>query len=245
MNRLLLIFCLLLSVGELSAQGFYFGVKGGATIGTQNWNGFERDPLWKYHGIAFIESISENQPFALFLQAGFHQKGSAIRNRNFQDPFNPGQVIRPPAFEFIFHNISLTLGAKQKFDFTGSTKAYYLLGIRGDYTVDTNLDVYNSFIERNPAYAFFPIDEDFFIQEFNYGVTFGGGLEFNFTEFIGGLLEFTVNPDLSTQYRQPEIPNVRDPNTGNTRTIPERNIKNITFEITLGLRFLRKVEYID
>ena len=59
------------------------------------------------------------------------------------------------------------------------------------------------------------------------------------------MIEFTVNPDFSLQYEQPAIPNVIDPITGQTRTLQERRIRNLTFEITVGARFLRKVEYID
>ncbi len=70
-------------------------------------------------------------------------------------------------------------------------------------------------------------------------------MEFSFSEFIGASLEFTVNPDFSLQYRQPAIPNVRDPWSGQNTTIPERRIRNMTFELTAGFRFLRKVQYLD
>ena len=137
------------------AQGYAFGVKGGLTLATQNWdNSLQRDVAIKYHGIAFIESISEEDQFALFAQAGYHVKGSAIRNRNF--PTNFGQVVRPPAFEFLFYNISLTLGAKQKFELGSSSKWYWLLGVRGDYTLDTNLDEFTqSLISIIVALRFF------------------------------------------------------------------------------------------
>jgi hypothetical protein len=237
--------CFCLALTDLSAQGFAFGVKGGLTIGIQNWEGFEMDPLFKYHGIFFLESISEEDRFALYSQLGFHQKGSALRNRMVFNNIN-GQPFRPPAREFIFNNISLGVGAKQKFEFGGeNSKAYYLLGVRADYTADTNLDEYTRFIEANPSFAIYPIDDTQFIREFNYGITVGGGIEFALSEFIGTLIEFTVNPDFSLQYEQPEIPFIQDPWTGNTRSIPQRRIRNLTFEVTAGFRFLRKVEYID
>jgi len=65
---------------------------------------------------------------------------------------------------------------------------------------------------------------------------------------VGMTLEFTVNPDFSNQYNQPQIDNVIDPNPNSIRptfTIPERQIRNLTFEVTAGFRFLRIVEYID
>ena len=247
MKKIILPFLILaaLALQSRAQGGFAFGIKGGPTIGLQQGEGFEQDPLFKYHGIAFIESITEENAFGVFAQLGYHQKGSAIRNRLFTNLIN-GQPFRPPAREFIFNNLSLTGGAKQKFPLgSGNSKAYYALGIRLDYTLSTNLGEYTRFIEANPAYAIYPIDDTQFIREINYGVTLGGGVEVPFSEYVGALIEFTVNPDFSYQYEQPEIPNVLDPYTGNSRTIPERRIRNLTFELTVGFRFLRKIEYID
>lgn len=241
MKKLFLLVFGLFLLSTLGAQSSAFGLKGGLTIGIQNWGGFEQDPLLKYHGIAFIESYNPDEPFAVFAQAGLHQKGSAIRNRNYRD-LNGTGFIRPPAREFIFNNLSLTLGAKQKFILSGSTQWYWLLGVRGDYTIDTNLDEYN---EINLVYPIYPLDSDLFIRDFNYGITFGAGLDLPVADLIGILLEFTVSPDLSYQYVQPAVGNVVDPYTGGTRTISERRIRNMAFEVTLGFRFLRLVEYVD
>ncbi|MCB0375601.1 MAG: hypothetical protein KDD04_06755, partial [Sinomicrobium sp.] len=73
----------------------------------------------------------------------------------------------------------------------------------------------------------------------------GAGIDLPVADLIGILLEFSVNPDLSYQYIQPAVGNVIDPYTGNNRTIEERRIRNLTFEVTLGFRFLHLVEYID
>ena len=233
-------FSIIVAASSVSAQSFAFGVKGGLTLGVQKWNGFEQDPLIKYHGIAFIESAEESNQFSLFAQGGYHLKGSAIRNRNFFNGYS-GQFERPPAQQFIFRNISLTTGAKRKFELgAGTAKAYYLLGLRGDYTLSTNLKEYE---ELNQFSGYFPFEQ--FVRKWNYGVTVGGGFEVPFGEFVGGLLEFTISPDFSTQYKQPAIPNIIDPYSGNTRTLGERTIRNITFEVTLGLRLLRIIEYVD
>lgn len=228
----------------LCAQSYAFGIKGGLTVGTQRWTDFERDPSYKYHGIVFIESSEENNTVGLFAQAGYHIKGSALRNRNFINPIS-GNLFRPPAYEFLFRNASLTVGAKQKFDFATQSKLYYMLGVRGDFTISTNLGKYSEFNELNPAYAIYPFDEPTFIRDINYGLTIGGGIEFPFSEFVGMLLEMTINPDFSDQYQQPAIPNVTDPYTGTPRTIPERKVKNLTLELTVGFRFLHKIIYID
>ena len=105
---------------------------------------------------------------------------------------------------------------------------------------------YTDLLEANPILAgLYPIDSDEFIRNINYGITAGGGFETTLSEFVGLLFEFTINPDFSIQYQQPRIDNVLDPYTGNTRSIAERKIRNLTFELTVGFRFLRKVEYID
>lgn len=241
MKRLLLFSVFLVfSIGAWS-QSFAFGVKGGLTLGLQKWSGMEMDPLAAYHGVVFIESLSEENKYALFAQAGYHVKGSAIRNRNFID--RQGNFFRPPAYTFKFNNISLTLGAKQKLDFKGNTKVYYLFGIRGDYNINTNLDQYTQANQLYPG--FFPFDSRELIRPVTYGVTLGGGFEIPIADMISALIEFNINPDFSYQYIQYEIDNVTDPYTGNTRTIPDRQIRNLTFEVTVGFRFLRIVEYVD
>lgn len=213
---------------------FAWGVKGGLTLGFQQWNRGDRQTLPAYHGIMFIESASEEDKFAVFAQAGFHVKGSAVRLRNI---FLNGTRSNQFTDRYEYYNASLTLGGKQKFDLNENLKYYYLFGIRGDYTLGTNLDDY---ADRNSL--FYP--DNGFVREWNYGVTIGGGFEFPFSEFISGLLEFTFNPDFSRQYRQPPL-TVPDPfNPGNSRMLSETEIINRTFEVTLGIRFLRRVEYV-
>ena len=218
--------------------GYYFGLKGGLLLGTQAWNNFERDPLVKYQGAVFIESVDD--AFSLFAQAGLHRKGSAIRGRNFIGINN--EPFRPPTQEFIFNNVVLTVGGKKKNWLSASSTWHYMFGLRGDYTVSTNLDEYKPINEANNS-LFFP--DDAFVQKWNFGVTLGGGAEFELSELVGVILELTVNPDFSLQYRQPAIPNVYSPITQTNISIPERTIRNVTFEISAGFRFLRKVEYID
>lgn len=237
-KNILLLFSFLVFAQLLSAQSYAFGVKGGLTTGFQQWDNFERDPLFSYHGIAFIETAPEENKFAIFAQIGYHIKGSAIRNRNFVNVVT-GNITKPPATKFKFNNISLTLGGKQKYDWGAANKFYYLIGFRGDYTINTNLDQYKDFNNVFPIYPF-----DAFVRKWNYGATVGGGIEFPISDYVSGIVEFTVNPDFSKSYRQPPLFNVINP-FGPNRNFTEREITNTTFEITVGFRFLHEVEYID
>ena len=243
MKKIVLLGVLTLGSFFAFGQGFYFGAKGGLSVGFQNWSGLEQDPLFSYHGDVFIENKTEGNQFAVFAQLGYHVKGSALRNRSYIN--SVGTYNRPPAREFRFNNVVLGLGGKQKFNFGQKSKYFYSVGIRVEYTLNTNLGEYTQFILSNPAFAIYPIDSDQYIRKINYGLIAGGGLEFEFSEFYGMMLEFTVNPDFSNQYMQPAIPNVTNPYNGQSTTIRERKIRNLTFEVSLGFRFLRKVEYID
>ena len=229
-----------IGINAQETGGYYFGVKGGLSIGFQKWNSFERDPLFRYHGIIFTESATEEN-VGLFAQAGYHLKGSAIRTPSITNSFGTFNGFTTP---FEFQNLSISVGAKQKFDIgVSDNKFYYIIGIRGDYTIGTNLRP-DGISENHPFFFSYPFDD--FVNEINYGLIGGGGIEFPLSEFVGALIELTVNPDFSKQYNQPEIRNVINPISGNNSiTIPERNIVNTTFELTLGFKFLRKVEYID
>ncbi len=245
MKRVILMVAIAAACMNLNAQGTVYGIKAGMAMATQQWQSFERDPLFLPQGDFFIEDVPESNSFALFASLGYHPKGSAIRNQFFNNIFN-NQLTRLPPQRFIFHNASLVLGAKQKFDIgRGDTRFFYSLGIRGDYTFDTNLDEFDEVNTFGLGLTTLPVDDPTYIREINYGVTIGGGMEYSLGEFVGLSLEFNLHPDFSFQYEQPEIPNVTDPFTGNQTTIRERQIRNIAFEVSLGLRFLRKVIYVD
>jgi hypothetical protein len=225
---------------DLKAQGTAYTFKGGLSLGAQKWSGYDQGPLFKYHGAICAESLDETAQYSIFAQAGYHLKGSALRNQRF---FNQnGDIYRLPSQQFIFKNISVLLGAKRKYNMTDAVKAFYLVGLRGEYTIDTNLDKYKPFNELNRT-LFYP--DNSFVKRWNYGLTIGGGFELALGELVGATLEFSVSPDFSYQYKQPSIPNVYNPITRQNGTIPERNIRNVTFEISAGIRLLRVVEYVD
>ena len=118
---LFLSFCLSVQAQEGSA----FGVKGGFTIGTQQWNNLDQGPLFTWHGDVYVESLVEGNAFALIAQLGYHNRGSARRNQRI---FTQNSDFFTINQSFEFNNISLMLGAKQKYDLNTNSKFYYLIG---------------------------------------------------------------------------------------------------------------------
>lgn len=239
MRKFLIFLFSFLPGAVLMAQSTAFVIQGGPTIGTQLWDNSQRQLLFAGHAALGVESVNnESDKNALFAQLGYHIKGSANRF-NFIDPRGGFNIFSQP---FKFNNLSLVVGMKQKFDMgrSGRSKYYYTAGIRGDYTLSTNL---NELLEQQPALTGFYPDEGG-VRHFIFGVSAGGGLQFELSELIGGQIQLSINPDLTYQYFSGPIPNVPDPfNPGQNFTIPERRIRNTTLEISLGLRLLRKVEY--
>lgn len=229
---------------QTAAVGTVFGIKGGGTLATQNWGGLEMDPLYTWHAVGTIESWDAENKNTLFMDLGYHVKGSALRNRNFFDPFN-NLFSRPPAQKFEFYNASLAVGFKRKYPIFEEQKFYYLLAVRGDVNINTNLDQYEEFNLLFPSYALFPVNDYNFIQRFSYGFTLGGGVEHPLTDNIETIVEVSFHPDMSNQYRQPAIPNLLDPFTNTPVTLPERRIRNLAVELSVGFRFIRKVIYTD
>ena len=236
------VFCLFFSTLVLEAQSTAFVISGGPTIGSQRWdNYFEREPLLRYHGALAVESINnENDRSSLFAQIGYHVKGSATR---FQFYTQGGGLSRLTE-SFEFHNASLIVGAKQKAPLGSSgMKYFYFGGLRGDYTISTNLDELAESTVGNPwLRVVYPFEG--FVRKWIFGLSVGGGLEFPFGDLVGAQLQLSLHPDFTLQYNQPPIPNVIDPyNPGQSFTIQERQIRNTAIELSLGLRLLRKVVY--
>jgi len=230
--------------GKMTAQSTAYVFQFGPTIGVQKWdNSFEREPLFKYHGALSIESIdNEDDKNSLFMQIGYHIKGSANRFRYFN--INSGAPSGSFTEEFRFNNISLVLGAKQKrpFGASGNSRFFYGGGLRINYTLSTNID---NLSNNSPTLAIFYPSVGF-MNRWMAGFTVTTGIEFKLNELIGGELKLSIQPDVTLQYNQPAIGNVIDPyNPGNVITISERRIRNAAVELGVGLRLLRKVEYVD
>ena len=256
-NFLIFVFALLLSPLLTSAQdleqegeygvdwgGYLFGVKGGLSLGNQDWSGLETELLLGYHGDLYLESVPAQGRFSFYGQLGYHTRGSRISRRR-GNLFNGGQVVLPSE-DFRFYNVSLGLGAKSVFGYSQFGDFYYSLGLRLDYNLSTNLSDYNILDQTNGT-SFrlnFPLDSPDFIKDITYGASFGAGILFPISEKMGGTLELQAHPDFSFQYESGQIGGVID-GSGTPRTLPARAIRNFTIELSFGLRFLRKWTYVD
>lgn len=233
--------------GEYGADwgGYLFGAKGGLSLGNQDWSGIETEFMSGFHGALYLESVPANGRFSFYGQLGYHTRGSKIsRRRAFT--FG-GSRVTLPADDFRFQNISLGIGGKSVVAYTRFADLYYSLGLRLEYSVSNNLGEYdqlstttNSFFRLN-----YPFDSPDFINEITYGASFGGGALFPLGDKAAGFIELTGHPDLNFQYNQGPIENVIDPFGGGPRTIQSRMIRNFTIELSVGIRFLRKWDYID
>jgi hypothetical protein len=248
MKHILAIISLFLWTVPSFSQGYAFGVKGGLTVGSQSWNegGSQNNSLlFKYHGALFIENAPEDATSVAFAQVGYHTRGSAFRFRRGIGVTVDGTQIDIPAFkqEFLFNNAALILGFKRR-GVLNVPSAFYTIGLRADYTLSNNLP---SCQAPRTGFYFFSQCQDF-VRKFNYGLSLSGGWEFNFSDLVGSFIELSVHPDISRQYFQPPITglNFFDPYTGTSiNGIPEQSIRNLTFEISIGFKFLRKVIYVD
>ena len=256
MTRLLFLLCLLPAL--LSAQylderdgeygtdwgGYFYGLRGGLSLGSQDWSNIETGLNLGFHGDLFLETIPSQGRFSFWGSLGYHQRGSRIRRQRaftFQ-----GNAVTLPADNFVFNNAVLSIGGKQVFKYIGVTDAYYLIGVRAEYNLSTNLGEYDELIAYGQGIRRnYPFDSYEFINRFTYGATVGGGLNTPLTDGIGGFIELTVQPDLNFQYNQGQIDNVIDPFGGTNTSIGERAIRNVTVELSVGLRFLRQWRYVN
>ena len=222
---------------SISAQdGFAWGIKGGLTGGQQSWSGSDSDLLFRYHGAAYIESLGETSGSVLYAQAGYHVRGSAFRYLgNFVAP--NGQTFRPATTTYQYRNAAVGLGMKKLKPISDNISYYYGFGLRGEYTINTNLP---SIEDKLGAY--FLVKE--YVRPFNFGATLSGGIQTKLSDLIGLVGEISIHPDFSRQYFSPPLL-VYNTFTGGNEPTSERSIKNLSFEISVGFRFLRKVVYVD
>jgi hypothetical protein len=233
--------------GAIVCSKLLLGVKGGLAVGQQRWDeqgSAQNSLLFAPQGDLFYESAPEEANSVIFASAGYHVRGSALRSRGGVGVDLNGQPIQFKGFtqRFMFNNAALTLGVKRR-GVLGKERAYYAVGLRGEYTLGTNLEDGAS----GSPYAIFFLTKTY-VRKFNGGLSLFGGYEIPFGDMVGAFIEVGIHPDVTRQYFQPPIAglNFRDPYSGETiRSIPQRSIRNLSFEVTLGFKFLRKVIYLD
>lgn len=218
---------------DLASQSFYFGPKGGLTIGTQKWQAYSnRRPLLNIHADIFIESYSPENKGSFYTQLGYHTRGSSIR---FINTLNLNSFTQG----YSFNNLSLILGVKSPVK--GLSKSYpnyfYGVGVRAEYTLFTNLEEFLGTASAN----FYPLDQ--FVRKFMYGINISGGILFDRREFVQPFIEFSLQPDLSPQYDQYFDLTTTNPWTGQPQIIRANKIRNVSFEVSFAVKFLRKVIY--
>jgi hypothetical protein len=231
------IFCLsllfvlvLMTDRSVSAQGGYvFGFMGGPTLSTQKMRGFQREPFLRYHGLAFIESVSEYSPNSLYARLGYHVKGSAINTTRYFDLDGNEYPRRSSSMEF--HNLSFSLGVKQRREL-GNLYYHYAFGVRGDYNLKGKFGDLFKGLEGAQ-------------NKFTYGVNVDAGIEFPLSELVSAVIEIGISPDLGEQLFIPPQNTGYTYSDGRPIILPETSLTNVVFELRAGFRFWRKIVYID
>lgn len=231
MRSLLIICALLLSCVSIDAQSFWFGPRGGLSVGTQQGGGLGVQPMLGYHAGFFLETYDEgNEIGSLYANIGLHQRGRSTRRF-----FSRIQNVTIAGINYRYNNVCLELGAKKFY----RDRMYYKMGVRAEYSAFNNLEEISTRVIS--IYSPFPQ----FVRPFTGGITIGGGYQYELAELYGIAIEFNIMPDLFNQYTSPAIDNLIDPFSGQPRSIGAQQVRNTTLEITFAMRFLRKVIYID
>lgn len=227
MNKFYAILSLSFLCLTLSAQNTSLGLKGGFTLASQSWDGFQRQTLPTYHALGIFESRGEwntsgNMPrrSGFRLELGYRQRGSAVRT----------QFVRPGSNDITrqlrknqFHHISLMLGAKGEYKLGGQAAAYYIAGINIGYTFSDTL-------------LFVGLDN--YINDFTIGVALGAGIDYD----LGGIslfAEAAIFTDFTRQIYVPAgLPFVFYDSSGRPQqsVYPEQKVTNLALELSVGFR---------
>ncbi len=205
-----------------------FGIKGGTTIGFQNWNGQQRQALVEPlgNGELFYETPFDSTS-SFIIETGYHKRGSAIwqRQTTYNDP-TLGREITIPAttYKSVFECVNLQAAFRKSFPLSNGFVSYALIGIRLEYM----------FRDTIAFYAQLPIVGK---NNFLYGVSVGGGIEKRIGRSpIVIQLEAQLQPDFAKQIEQPAY-SYYDQYQRQVLTFPEQKVINVTGEITLGLKY--------
>jgi len=204
--------------------GTYIGVKGGLSLTNQVWQSQVTTDIIFAPGVdIFSESYDAFSYSSLYAQLGYHQRGSGL-----------GFSLSQRFATYRFHNISLELGGKRIVIDKETYDGYWLIGIRGEYTVGTNLSSVR-------GTSIFNIVDDEFVRKFNYGLSVGGGFERELDHQQVVFVELVFSPDLSAQYDQPfQLGPIENPfNTAQPIFIDPQKVRNYSLELKVGYKWLR------
>lgn len=211
----------------LSAQNSSLGVKGGFTLASQSWDGFQRQTLPTYHALAVFESrgdwnssgdIPRRSGFRMEL--GYRQRGSAVRTQFTQIGSN--NIVRQLR-KNQFHHISLFLGAKGEYQIGGQAAAYYIAGVNIGYTFSDTL-------------LFVGLDN--YVNDFTVGVALGAGIDYSLGA-VSLFSEVAIFTDFTRQIYVPAgLPFVYYDSSGRPQqtTYPEQRVTNLALEVSVGFR---------
>ena len=222
--KILTIAAVIMLCSSLSGQGTYYGVKGGLGLNNQNWDRqFNTSLLFTPLVDFFAETYDPGSLSSLYAQIGYHQRGSGL-----------GGFSLNRFATYRFHNVALELGGKRRALDGKKWNGYYLLALRAEYTVSSNL------VEEG-SQSIFNLALEQYVRNFNYGATVGGGFAFDVAEGNQVFVEMTFNPDLSAQYDQPfvigPLPNPFNPQ--NDIFIDPQKVRNYSLELKFGIKWLR------
>ena len=206
------------SLVSIKAQSYYLGGKVGYGMNMQIWNSFERDMIFTPLVDVYTETYDE-MPSRLYASFGYRTRGSSVRGRNFNS-----------FYTYKFQNLSLEAGGKRLLSMDKKFNPYYSVGARLEYTLSSNLNASSGNI-------FTSLVDDEYVNKWNYGVSVGGGFEYAWTDTRVLFVEVCINPDLSKQYEQLATASYTDPN-GVTYTIQKEEVRNVSIELKLGIKFL-------
>jgi len=109
---------------------------------------------------------------------------------------------------------------------------YYGFGLRGEF----NLGMYSTGYLQG---------YDGFQNRLTYGIIVNTGLELPFGEFVSGIVELSIGPDFSKQINIGPIDTGYNNSNGSTIILGATEVTNIFVELSVGMRFLHKITYID
>jgi len=202
----------------------YYGVKGGLGINNQNWDrGVNTGLIFTPLIDVFAESYDPGSLSRLYAQIGFHQRGSALGAFGFRR-----------IATYTYSNVVVELGGRRQAFENDTYIGYYLLGLRGEYTLASNV---------GETQSLYNLTDEAYLRRFNYGATVGGGFEYDLGDGTSVFLEVTFNPDLSAQYDQPVNLIFPNPNAGQSQNqfvnIPAQRVRNYSLEVKVGYKWLR------